>query len=343
MNRGHSILFRCDGSQEIGLGHVVRCLALADELHQTHNCQVAFAMRQSLLGASMVRERGYPVWEQRDGMETEQIRWLRKVVSVSAAQVLVLDVRDDLPREAVQKLRDSGILIVTLDDPSERRLAADLAFYPPVPQVQKMDWTGFSGQLFVGWEWVVLRQEFAKQPPRALREHPLVLVTMGGSDPAGLTLMAVKALELIDEDFDSIVLLGPGFCHKTELEVLLAKMRRQFDVRLNVQDIPGLMAQADLAVASFGVTVYELAVMGVPAIHLCLTQDHEESAEVFAEADIAMNLGQHRLVTVASLTKAVRFLINERLLRSQMAKQAKQQIDCWGAKRISNIIISAFS
>ena len=58
---------------------------------------------------------------------------------------------------------------------------------------------GHTGQLHVGWEWVLLRREFAQRPSQLPHERPLVLVTMGGSDPAGLTLKAVSALDLLDE------------------------------------------------------------------------------------------------------------------------------------------------
>lgn len=63
---------------------------------------------------------------------------------------------------------------------------------------------------------------------------------------------------------------------------LLACTHRCYDVREDAHDMPALMAQADLAIASFGVTAYELAARGVPAIYLCLTDDHAsiERAEV---------------------------------------------------------------
>jgi spore coat polysaccharide biosynthesis protein SpsF len=259
------------------------------------------------------------------------------------AQALVLDVCDDLPLSAVEKLREQGILIVTLADSSERRLAADLAFCPPAPQVQRLDWTGFTGQLYVGWEWVVLRREFAQRPPRACHQQPMVLVTMGGSDPAGLTMKAVEALDLLDEGFETVVVLGPAFSHQGALRDLLAKTHRHFDVRQNVTDMPGLMAQADLAVASFGVTAYELAAMGVPAIYLCLTQDHAESASTFVDAGIGLCLGISDQITVPMLVGAIKQILNDVSGRSRRAERARQQVDGKGAERIARIIAQKLS
>ena len=54
-----NILFRCDGSVKIGMGHVVRCLALADYLKENYGCNIHFAMRHSKLGINKVQE-AYP-------------------------------------------------------------------------------------------------------------------------------------------------------------------------------------------------------------------------------------------------------------------------------------------
>ncbi len=343
MRSSPSILVRCDGSPEIGLGHVVRCLALADELGESHHCQVAFAMRCSPLGFEMVRRKGYAVLgvsEDREPFDYE--RWLTKVVHDTNAQALVLDVRDDLPRSALEYLKKKGILIATLDDPSERRLMADMAFYPPVPQVQRMNWAGFTGQLYVGWEWVVLRSEFARRSPSTIRHPPSgipnILVTMGGSDPAGLTLKAVAALDMLDEDFAVTVLLGPGFSAQDELQSQLDRTRRHFEVRANVTDLPGFMGQSDLAVASFGVTAYELAAMGVPAVYLCLSADHAESASSFAEAGIGVNLGVQSNVNDAQLASSIRTLLVDTQQRQQMDKRAGLLIDGRGAERLARLL-----
>lgn len=338
--QSHHILFRCDGDVQLGLGHVYRCLALADELREGHGCGVSFAMDRGSAGFDLVRQAGYPI-EHKPDYDDEDL-WLDGIINRLRPDVLVLDVRSELARSSVEKWRGNGLMIVTIDDPSERRLEVDLAFYPPVPQVKRLDWTGFPGQLHVGWEWVVLRQGFAHPLPRVPHKRPVVLVTMGGTDPAGLTLKAIETLNLLDEDFKTIVVLGSGFPHREAMRNLLAGMHRNFDVRQSVADMPRLMAQADLSVASFGVTAYELAAMGVPAIYLCLTQDHAESTSAFVEAGLGMSLGLHNQVSEFEVAKAVRSMLIKNPLKFPATKDCvclqNRLVDGKGVIRIAKII-----
>ena len=339
-----SVLFRCDGSPEIGLGHIVRCLALADELRDLHNCRITFAMRKGLLGIQMVEEKGYQVITPRDTDQTFNYgKWLNECVRKVDARAIVFDVRDGLTRAVVKELRDKGIMIVTIDDPEDKRLEADLAFYPPVPQVKQIDWTGFTGKLYVGWEWVILRKEFSStatksQKPKTQNPKPKILVTMGGSDPQGITLKAVKALEMLDEDFEAVVILGAGFQHKKQLNNLLFGCKHHFDMQEDVKDMAEIMSQSDLAVASFGVTAYELAAMGVPAIYLCLTEDHAKSASAFVEEGMAISLGVVTQMTDSMLAKAVNYQLNDMPERLRMSERAEQQVDGQGAIRVAIMV-----
>jgi spore coat polysaccharide biosynthesis protein SpsF len=166
----------------------------------------------------------------------------------------------------------------------------------------------------------------------------LVLVTMGGSDPAGLTLKTIEALDLLDEDFETVVVLGPGFAHYKGLRHLLGRSHRHFEIWQNVGDMSRLMARADLAVASFGVTAYELAAMSVPSIFLCLTEDHAESASAFVEAGMAVCLGVFSKITDQVLAQAVRLLLSNTSERLRMAGRAIGRVDGWGTTRIARMM-----
>ncbi|MDA8121880.1 MAG: hypothetical protein M0Z38_04845 [Deltaproteobacteria bacterium] len=340
MGEGPPILIRCDGSPEIGFGHVVRCLALADELRYDYRCRVVFAMRRGREGFDAVRAKGYPVLTPvEEGSPFDQARWIEGAIAGVGAKALVLDVRDDLRREDVERLRGSGTLIALVDDLSDRRLAADIAFYPPIPQVERLDWTGFGGKLRVGWDVVLLRMEFSRCAREEPAARPLVLVTMGGSDPAGMTLKALRALDLLEEDFETLAILGPGFLHGEALSGLLAGGRRRCEVMRDIKDMAAVMVQADLAVASFGVTAYELAAAGVPAIHLCLTEDHAESAAGLVREGAAVSMGVHGRVTEQELAGTVARLLADEPARKRMGERARNAVDGRGAERIAREIL----
>jgi spore coat polysaccharide biosynthesis protein SpsF len=344
------MLFRCDASPEIGLGHLVRCLALADELHKNHGVAVSFAMRPSPLAAEMVKRRAYPILQARDSGVLDQEAWLHDCMLKSGAQTLVVDVRDDLSKVTLDALAGKGAVIALLDDSSDRRWAADIAFYPPVPQVQRMDWSGFRGRLCIGWDWLVLRPQFAQSVPPC-NHSPCnhakcsLLIAMGGSDPAGLTLKAVRAVERLDGDFksaifESAIILGSGFCHGQSLRELLGQTDRRFTVREDVSEMSAAMAEADLAICSFGMTAYELAAMGVPSVYACLTPDHAESASALVAAGMGVSVGVDDRDTETRLATAVERLLVDENARAQMSARARELVDGRGASRVADVLVS---
>lgn len=337
-----SVLFRCDASPEIGLGHLVRCLALADELHQNHGATVAFAIRASRLGAEMAERQGHRVLTVPDGdvVDFDHEAWLHECMRQTEAQVLFVDVRDDLPRSALDALAVRGATIAVLEDVSERRWAAHLAFYPPVPQVQMVDWSGFQGRLCIGWEWVILRSQFVGSFPPRESSTTRLLIAMGGSDPAGLTLKAVRAVDRLEGDFEVVVILGSAFCHQQALQFVLSKARRRFTVREDVNEMSAAMAEANLAICSFGMTAYELAATGVPTIYSCLSEDHEESASALVAAGMGISVGVDDQETEIRLSVAVERLLLDKNARAQMSARARELIDGHGANRIGELLVN---
>jgi spore coat polysaccharide biosynthesis protein SpsF len=350
VNTKYSILFRCDGSHDIGFGHIVRCIALADELRDSHGCHVVFAVLRDYGALEMIKNHDYQV-ETVDPNEDQFSygEWFNSVAEKNDPNVIILDVRDNLPSHTICNLRKQGIVIVTIDDPSDRRLLADLAFYPPAPQVKQMDWPGFTGRLYIGWEWVVLRREFAqKHKDSSMKKNenrrskiPNILVTMGGSDPKGMTLKAIKALTYLGKQFEATIVLGPGFVHRDSINDLLKGFLNSFRVYNNVSNMADIMANADLALASFGVTAYELAAMGVPAVYLCLTEDHVQAALMFQNSGLAVSLGLADYVTDDEVMAAVKYFMNNGNSRLKMANQSRKSIDGRGAMRIAQLVTSA--
>ncbi len=331
-------MIRCDGGAEIGLGHIKRCLALADQLHASCARDVIFTMASGSQGFDFVKRAGYPVNVK--GAVQDETEWLDALIESACPSILVLDVRTDLPLSAIQKWREAGILTAVIDDPSNRRLGANLAFYPPVPQIADMDWRNFQGELYADWPWVILGLHETLHPPeKKSTDNLTLLVTMGGTDPAGSTPAVLEALDTLDEIFTTVVVVGPGFAYESELEAVARKAQRNFEIRRNVSDMAAIMATADLAVASFGVTAYELAACGVPAIYLCLTPDHALSAQSFVQAGMGISLGVYADVSTADIAASVRALCDDGERRANMSMTGRRLLDGQGAVRIAQLLV----
>jgi len=344
-----SVLMRCDGGAAIGLGHVTRCLALADELRDSHRCVVAFAMRDpGSAGAAAVRSAGYDVVPIAADASSDYADELAALVAARHAAALVVDVRDQLSRASLDVLRTSGVRIVSVDDGSDRRLACDLAFYPPAPQVDEMEWSGFYGRRYAGWEWVMLRREFAAAsftPPELGESSPAIdiLVTMGGSDPVGMTEFAVGALELLAMALAVRVVVGPAFSRAETLIDAIARSKHAIRVARAPESLAPLMRASRLAVASFGVSAYELAACGVPAVHLCLTADAGRTASIFEREGAAVNAGVFGHLTARQLCDAVGRLVGRAGERGRMAARAARLVDGRGAQRVAALVAAVIS
>ena len=338
----NKILIRCDGSPQIGLGHIVRCMALAEELQETQNCIITFAMRKSKLGINIVNKK-YPVIVSNEELFNYE-NWLSECIEDTNADVLILDVRDTLGKEIVKRLKEKHkLVIVDIDDPEEKRLSADLAFYPPIPQIKEMNWSEFKGELYSGWEYVILRKEFCRKYPKSNNAIPNILITMGGSDPLDMTKFVVRALDSIEAKFTVTIILGSGYQHKERLNQLLKKMKYKYDIYRNPSNIAGIMANSDFAVTSFGVTAYELAAICVPTIYLCLTKDHAVSAFALVRAGIGVSLGVIGKVTGGHLTQSISKLIIDDLKLNRMRQSTKKLIRGTESNKISKIIFKTLT
>ena len=316
-----NILFRCDGSIKIGMGHVIRCMALADHLKENHGCKIHFAMRKSELGINRVKK-SYPVIEANE-QSFDYVDWFFDCISQTQSKILIMDMRDGLTKEQLKLIKKkTGIKVVTIDDPEDKRLEADLAFYPPVPQLEKLNWDGFEGELYVGWEYVLLRKEFLKQYPKPKNSIPNILVSMGATDGKNMTEFVINSLDRIIEKFKVTIIVGSGYPYLKNLKKTLEEVHFEFELLQNPKDIAKIMSQSDFSIISFGQTAYELAALKVPTIFLCLSHDHNESSKLFINEGIGVSMGEYSKLSKQKFIKSVQFHLKEQNKVKEMSNLA---------------------
>ena len=333
-NRGGLALIRCDGGGTLGFGHVKRCLTLARSLRDREGIGCIFAVNGSLEAADAIKQAGFEAVLLPHAGNAPAFATL---VAAKKPDILIADARENLARPLLARVAANVAVVAVIDDGSDRRFAATHAYYPPVPQATALVWNGAQTVVRTGWEWSLLGFDPAsaagvKHAPGA---KPTVIVSMGGSDPLDLTRLAASGLAKITNPFNARFVIGPGFRNAQSLARDIAAMAPNFEIVRGATDLSKEFAAADLAVVSFGVTAYELAAFGVPALYLPLNDDHAASARAFEQGGMGKILGLGRAVRAEDIARAMWRLLVDEQLRRDMRAAGLSKVDGRAAIRIA--------
>lgn len=332
---GGLALIRCDGGGKFGYGHVKRMIALARALRDRESIGVLFALNGTPDAVLPIRRAGF------EAVMIDRNDDLAALIGKHAPDLLLLDGRDGPSRSELEALRQDIPIVAVIDDGSDTRLAADFAYYPPVPQARALDWTGARTVPRIGWEWSLLGLNPHLTPVHAMSARPTLLVAMGGSDPQGLTLRAAQALAPLDTTFRIRFVIGTGMADAAKVAAQLVSLEDSYETVEGADDLAVEYASADLAICAFGVTAYELAAFGVPAIYLGLTEDHARSASAFEAAGMGRSLGVASQVSDGDILAAVKALMNDSVRRREMRSAGFATLDGNGAARIAADLAAA--
>ncbi|MDO5810413.1 MAG: UDP-2,4-diacetamido-2,4,6-trideoxy-beta-L-altropyranose hydrolase [Methanobrevibacter sp.] len=290
---------------EIGTGHVYRCLSIASKLvfHE-----VLFLLDENhQLGIDIVENYNYP-YKLYDGIDD-----LMGLLRMYSPQLVMNDVLDT-SREYVSMLKNEGYFVVNFEDLGTGTEVADVVFDALYEHEIGED------KIFTGHKYYILKDEFYFQPQKIITHNVNnVLITFGGTDPNNFTEKVIDSILSTNYEGRINVILGLGY---SGLEDLIGKYESNQAIQIyrNVSNISEFMFKADLIFTSAGRTMYEICSLGVPTI--CLCQNERELTHVFAnESNGFINMGLGEDVGRQQIIDEFINLVNNYDLRVEMNKK----------------------
>ena len=297
------VAFITIGDELNGLGHVTRTRNLLECLHG-HPTLVLCDPSQRL-AIERLRSACHRVEVvERGAMLRRMIDW--------GAEIVVHDELETDPRDLAAE-RAAGLRIVLLEDDGPGQDAADLVCNALFPAHLSRPAAG----RWYGPEVYDLREEFRHAERAPFHDVPRrLLLTFGGTDPAGLTSRVLDAV-VDDCPLPITIVAGIGMRRHGPLADRVAALRAAgHDVEL-LRDVPvmsDVLREADIAFSSAGRTLYELAHMGVPSI--VIRQNERESRHAFASLENGfLDLGRHESVSGDQIRSAFLRLRDDVALR----------------------------
>ncbi len=204
-----------------------------------------------------------------------------------------------------------------------------------------------SGRWLTGPEWFIPPPEFRAiaAGSREIRaECENILVTAGGSDPTAITALALEALTLLrDRSIHIRVAVGPFFSRG--LRDRLATLIEQCGHACELLDAPASLLEefmrSDLAITATGLTKYELAATGTPALHISPDRRHARLNQSFAATGSALDAGPMDRLTPAQLASSIARLCDDLPARRAMSRRGAALLDGRGAERVAAAILQS--
>jgi len=358
------IAIRADASQQIGTGHIMRCMTLAEEL-SSRGSLVYFICREfpghakeiiNLKGFE-VRTLPYDPVKNKSFSEDDvaHAEWLGSCWQNDAQETKEAIQLDDLDWLIVdhygidekwhRKLRDNVKKIFVIDDLADRKLDCDVLLDQNLSKDLENRYQYLVPDRcdkLLGPHYALLRPEFKKaRKTVAKRMHGVkdIIVFFGGVDATDETSKLLQVLEKMDlKNIVINVIVGSANTKRLYISEFCEKLIN-FNYFEQISNISEMFSKADLSLGASGVATWERCSLMLPAIVVAVAFNQEAIAEAASDAGIIEYLGSSYNVTDADWECAILNLIEDDQKLFNISDACSVLIDCNGVKRVVDKIL----
>lgn len=271
------IIFRADGSAHIGLGHVIRSLALADMLQGHFELVFAIILPSEALKNQIEEYCNYCIILPKfEDINTELNYFVEN--HLSGREIVVLD-GYKFDTRYQQGIKAKGCRLVCIDDINAYTFVAD-AVINHEGSIKASDYHGsFYTQYYLGFDYVLLRKPFlsaaaANYNNRSNADINTVFVSMGGGDIYNYTAKVVERLLKFDIFKDIHVVVGSAYPYNNEL-MATGKDNVHIYCNISASEMVSIMQKSHVAICSASSVCYEyMCIKG--GLFLILTADNQQ-------------------------------------------------------------------
>ena len=340
------IAIRADGSLFIGMGHVMRMLALAKALQRIGH-EVVFLSRFEP-GLSRIRQQGFDVREVVGGLPDGANKDYEPAADTEAVcRILTAEKIDCLVTDSYrvdpayfQEVRHCVAASFYVDDLNRFPVTVNGVINGNINAIDLGydNWPAAT-ERWLGCRYNLLRQEFADAPERrtatAVRN---LLIVAGGGDAGQLLVLLINSL-LKQAVAKQIVLQIVAPIHSVadqELTTLASSYPEQIKLHRGVTEMAELMQQCDLAISAGGSTLYELCATGVPRLSIVLAANQQGIVAAMERQELVVPLGSAAELQPTLVAATVSCLLNDWGKRDRMNRLGRKLVDGQGALRVAH-------
>lgn len=352
------IVFRVDSSLQIGSGHLMRCLTLAEQLKE--KAEVIFISRDLEGNINhLIVEKGYAIFILPKNLLEHGLRgyekWLTVKVDVDAKQTKeILQTMDVefviIDHYAIDEtwekiVRPYTRKIMVIDDLANRKHDCDVLLDQNFYCDLEMRYDGLvpdACRLMLGPKYAILREEFQEaRKNRRLRDGLIrnIFIFFGGSDRGNETMKSLLAVKAMNRgDIIVNVVVGASNPHQDCIKEF-CNQNATMHFHRQISYMAKLMNEADLAIGAGGTTTWERCYLGIPAIVIAIAENQAQISKDCAAFGIIAYVGESDHVRVEDLSRAINIFLTEPQYSLSMQKKSLELFEGMVLDTVSKEII----
>lgn len=347
------VIFRVDASIAMGTGHVMRCLTLAQALKE-NGVNVEFICRKhkgNLIGK--IRLNGFSVHELEVSEEVDHelahSHWLGAtqqqdaydcidILKTKNTSWLIVD-HYSLDEQWQKRLKFYYKKLMVIDDLADRKHHCNILLDQNFGRSYKnyKNLVLESVKLLIGSKYVLLRPEFEKYRQYSLNRREdekfkKLLVNMGGVDLGNTTEKVIERLQdsKLPKSLEIIIVMGGMAPHLRSVITSAKNLPYRSEVKVDVENMAELMANADIAIGASGSTTWERCCLGLPTVQLITAQNQEF---------IATKLNKINAIKLVDIDKVIENLENFQYWMKRTGESASKVTNGSGVKHVLEYLL----
>lgn len=358
-----SLIVRADASHVIGIGHIMRCIAIGQRWKELVGSvrfacvQIPLSLRQrltqegfelDLFCSSLDEDRDEPSLDAScaPGSAADSKRLVGLLEQHQAAAVVMDGYRFDGSYQVA--VREYPARSMLLDDYGHADYyAADLILNQNLGAEANLYRNRRpTSELLLGPDYALLRKEFLSEGQKARKNHAMplhLLVSLGGSDCSDVIIKVVEALKRLDQNVLHTRILLNGAVSRLGAMQSAVGERMRIEFLHNVTDMAEQYRWADIALAAGGSSNWEMSYFGLPRAMIVLADNQVDVASRLSQTRAALLLGNASDVTDIDIADGLTRLLEDPALRNDLADRSQRLVDGLGALRCVDALTALVS
>lgn len=339
-----NIAIRCIIESSKGHGNFTRALTLATSLKR-QGYAITFLITSNIVIQSILKKKkfNFCLIPKKLNSKNESI-FLINFFKKNYFKLLIFDMREY--GENLSKQLSKFIPTILIDDAFCKNAYSDIVINGSINEkFHKYNIKNKRTKLFLGSKFFMANENFLKNKMTnkkiIKKKKYTVLISIGGSDPNHLTLYIIKSIMHLS-NIKSIIIVGPFFQNVLKIKNLI-KNKKNIELKFSPEKIWNEFKKADVIISKSGITLYELAIMGIPTLCISSFKHEEPSAQKFMSENFLINLGMQKNIAKNQIGNQLVKLLDNVKKRKIMSTQGKKIVDGKGLNRVTKIIESFLS